>query len=309
MRVSDLSSVDLDAALRGPGLDLLTGPFACRIRSALPAIAENVALLYADCPQRPASGFADFHVRLAQPPGLRRWWRPQVQFHFDDRVPFKPLPFGQAYPMMEWGLNWCISNHAHQYLILHAAVVEKNGRALIFPAPPGSGKSTLCAALVGHGWRLLSDELGLMRPQDGRFFGLARPINLKNRSIDVLQERLPQAIFSRPFHDTNKGTVALMRPPPDSVRRCDEPALPAWIVAVRYETGVPTRFEPSGKGRMFMRVAESCFNYTLLAQGGFHALGGLVDACDCFDLNYSRLDEAIALLDALEPPPVSGTRP
>jgi predicted ATPase len=30
---------------------------------------------------------------------------------------------------------------------------------VILPAPPGSGKSTLCAALVTRGWRLLSDEL------------------------------------------------------------------------------------------------------------------------------------------------------
>lgn len=302
MRVAELSDAELSAALRGPGLDLRTGPFSCRIRSELPDITDNIALLYADQLLASPDAFIDFDVRIAPPKGLRRWWRPQVLFRYDDWVPFKPLPADQAVPMLEWGLNWCVSSHAHQYLILHAAVLEKDGRALIFPAPPGSGKSTLCAALACHGWRLLSDELGLIDLRDGRCHGLARPINLKNRSIELLQERLPEAVFSRPFRDTAKGTVALMRPPPGSVHRVAESALPAWIVSVRYEAGARTRFSACGKGRMFMQVADTAFNYVLLAQRGFAALSRLVRMSDCHELVYSDLDEVLALFDRLEPP-------
>jgi predicted ATPase len=46
--------------------------------------------------------------------------------------------------------------------MLHAAVVEKNGKALILPALPGSGKSTLSAALAMNGWRFLSDEFTMI---------------------------------------------------------------------------------------------------------------------------------------------------
>jgi HprK-related kinase A len=302
LRVSDLSDTELCAALQGEGLGIRTGPFSLRIRSDIPDIADNIALLYADQPLEQPDEFVDFNVRVAPPRSLRRWWRPQVLFQYDDWVPFKPLPADQAVPMLEWGLNWCVSSHAHQYLILHAAVLERHGRALIFPAPPGSGKSTLCAALACHGWRLLSDELGLIDMQAGHCHGLARPVNLKNRSIEVLQERLPQAVFSRPFHDTAKGTVALMRPPADSVRRVAEPAIPGWIVSVRYEAGARTQFRACGKGRMFMQVADTAFNYVLLAQRGFRALSGLIRASDCYELVYSDLDEVLALFDRLEPP-------
>ena len=213
MKISDLSLNDLKQRLGTSGIYLNTGPFVTHLKSKIPSVVNNLALLYANNTLPDNEDFADFHIRLATPHGLRRWYRPQVMFHFDDQVPFKPVPYQQAFPMMEWGLNWCISNYAHQYLILHSAVVEKNGFAAILPAPPGSGKSTLCAGLVSRGWRLLSDELGLISLEHLDLVPLARPVNLKNESIEIIKKFSPQAIFSLKFADTNKGTVALMQPP------------------------------------------------------------------------------------------------
>ena len=112
--------------------------------------------MYGEFPVVPADEFADFDVRVAPPVGLRRWILLQAFFHFDDRPSFRPLPPGQAFPLLEWGLNWRVAAHAHQFLIVHAAVIVK-AAGRILPAPPGSGKSTLCAGLISRGWRLLSD--------------------------------------------------------------------------------------------------------------------------------------------------------
>ena len=81
--------------------------------------------------------------------------------------------------MLEAGLNWCIGNLAHQYLVIHSATLERGGRALLMPAPPGSGKSTLCAALITRGWRLLSDEFALVDPATGLLVPVPRPVALK----------------------------------------------------------------------------------------------------------------------------------
>lgn len=302
LKIADLTDSELGAALRGSGLTLGTGPFSLRIRSPIRGVADSLALLYGAHPLVSEKAFIDFDVGVVPPRGLRRLWRPQVLFRYDDWIPFKPLPAAQAVPMLEWGLNWCISTHAHQYLILHAAVVERAGNALILPAPPGSGKSTLCGALVGDGWRLLSDELGLVALETGECHALARPVNLKNRSIEVLQERLPDAVFSPLYHDTAKGTVGLMAPPAESVRRVQEPARPAWIVSVRYEPGARLQLTPIGSGRTFMHLAELSFNYTLLAEGGFRATSRLVQMTDGYELVYSNLDEALERLRQLDPP-------
>jgi HprK-related kinase A len=302
LTVSALTRAELGARLARPGLRLQTGGFVTCIGSAIPAVADGIALLYADYPLLEPGTFADFHVGFARSGGLRRWFRPQVNFDYDGTTPFEPLPAGHAFPLFEWSMNYCVSTRAHGYLLLHAAVIERNGVAAILPAPPGSGKSTLCAALVSRGWRLLSDELTLVRLDTGEIEPLPRPVSLKNASIGLMRAYAPQAVFSRPVSDTAKGTVAHMKAPADSVRRAAERARPAWIIFPRYAAGAAPQLVPMAPARAFMQVAENAFNYSLLAAAGFEALSRLVDASACYQFTYSVLDDAIDVFDRLTPP-------
>jgi len=303
MKLSAWSRAALWERLRNPGLVLQTGPFTSRVRTSIPAVADGIFLLYADYSAPQGDVFADFHIALRQPPGLRRWFRRQVSFYFDGAAPFKPLPLAQALPMLEWGLNWCISNHAHHYLIIHAATVEKGGRAILLPGPPGSGKSTLTAFLVYNGWRLLSDELALLSLEDGSVSPLARPISLKNKAIDIIGRRHPEARMSPRCEDTAKGTVALLRAPRDSVARSHEPARPAWVVFPQYKAGGDGRLRPRSKAGTLIDIGHNAFNYSVHGKRGFDLLSQTIDRCDCYDFCYEDLDQALAAFDGLAPVP------
>ena len=115
------------------GLTLTTGPFRFRLQSRHAGVAEGLAMLYADFPVEEDTGYRDFHVRVDRVRGLRRWFRPQVNFWVDGHAPFKPLPADHAFTLLEWGMNWCIASHAHHYLLLHAAVLERRDRTVILP--------------------------------------------------------------------------------------------------------------------------------------------------------------------------------
>ena len=298
LTVGSLTRAELAARLAGPGLFLRTGPFTCCIRSNSAALLDGVCQMYGAYPID-ESGFADFHLQVRRSTGWRRWFRPQVHFDTDGEAPFEPMPADHAFALLEWMLNWCVSGTANTYLIIHAAVVEKNGRALVLPAPPGSGKSTLCAALASRGWRLLSDELTLIRLEDGLIAPLARPVSLKNASIPVMKAYAPHAQFTRSAMATSKGTVAHLKAPDASVARSAEPARIAWVVFPRYQAGAALALAPIPHARAFMRVAENAFNYSLTGARGFQALGSVIDGCDSFDFTYSNLDEAIALFDGM----------
>lgn len=300
--LSSLSRRQLGRLLGGEGLAIVIPPFVVRVRSRIPVVAEGLERLYSDHPLVPleGGGFSDFHVAV-QP--CRTWFRPLCFFALDGGQPFTPLAQGEAFALFEWGLNWCVTSHCHQWISLHAAVLERGGRAVVLPAPPGAGKSTLCAALMLHGWRLLSDELTLLEPGSGWVMPSPRPISLKNDSIDVIRDRAPGCVLGPVAHDTQKGTVAHLKVLPESLARAGERALPAWVVFPRYERGATLQVQARTKATTVVELARNSFNQHVHGRTGFEALVRLVDACDSFDLRYSQLDQALAWFDTLQPPP------
>ncbi len=296
-----IGSLDASTLARrlASGLTLRTGPFRFRVQSDLDCVRRGLAVLYALFACEPDADFRDYHVNLSHGRGLRRWLRAQVEFEFDGQAPFKPLPAAQAFAMLEWGMNWCIAAQAHHWLLLHAAALERDGRAVILPGDPGAGKSTLCAALMLAGWRLLSDEITMIDRDDGLAVPLARPVSLKNRSIDVIREFDSQAVFGDIAHDTHKGTVSHLRASADSVARVDEKARPAHIVFPRWKAGAVVRLTPRGKADAFMHTATHAFNYSLLGRLGFDLNAELIDRCECWDFEYSQLDDALRVLSDL----------
>ena len=281
------------------GLTLVTGPFKFRVQSTQSRVVEGLATLYADFPVEGDSGFRDFHITLGGVAGPRRWYRPQVNFWLDAYSPFKPLPREHGFALLEWGMNWCLAGYCHHYLLLHAAVLERNGRCLILPGDPGAGKSTLTAALALSGWRLLSDELAIVDRDDGLLVPLARPVSLKNRSIDIIRAFSPTAVLGEPAYDTHKGTVSHMRPPRDSVERMQEKGQAAHIVFPRWIAGAATQLKPRSRADAFMHAANHSFNYSLLGRKGFELNAHLVDSSSCWDFEYSELHEAITVFGQL----------
>lgn len=83
--------------------------------------------------------------------------------------------------------------------VLHGCAVERSGRALVVLAPSGGGKTTLAVALVGRGWRLLSDDFVVLTG-DGAVRPFLRRVNLLPDSVTRLGLALPT------------GTVALVGP-------------------------------------------------------------------------------------------------
>lgn len=300
MKLSRWTRSQLDELLKGRGLFLHTGPFVSRIRTAIPEVAEGIYLLYADYPAAVGEAFADFHLSLDRPGGARRWYRPQVLFNFDGLVPFKPLPLAQALPLLEWGLNWSIASHANHFLIIHAAAIEKDGLAAILPGAPGSGKSTLTAFLVHRGWRLLSDELALISLGDGTVTPLARPISLKNESIDIIRQVVPGAILSKRCEDTIKGTVALLKAPLESVDRVAETARPTWVIFPKFKAGAEAHLARCSKANTLIELGDNAFNYSIHGKLGFEILARLVDDCTCYNFTYSDLSEALRIFDDLD---------
>ena len=292
---------EIRAALKNSsvGLRLRMGPYVARIRSALPSVADAVSKLYGAHTVACDTDFVDFDVAVRRPHSVRALWRPQVVFEFEGQEPFNPLPGDQGFPLLEWGLNWCVYGHCHQHMTLHAAVLERNGHALLLPAPSGSGKSTLCAALTFSGWRLLSDELALIEPRRCELLPMPRPVSLKNASIDVIRRFAPRVEFGSMVEETAKGVVAHFAPPAGAVRASATPAAPGWIVFPKYVSAAPARLVRLERSRAFMQLIENAFNYDIFGAEGFDLLASLLDRSACYSFEYGDLAEAMEVFERL----------
>jgi HprK-related kinase A len=280
------------------------GPFTARIDTPFADLRKLIGWSYGSPVPDDPEPLVQLQVHVGAGPLHRRLFGRQAVFRADIATPFSPYPRTHAFPLLEWGMNWCIATRAHQYLMLHAGVVERDGYALILPALPGSGKSTLTAALALSGWRLLSDEFGLLDWRSGLLHPLPRAIPLKNRSIDVIRDFAPSAAaeLGPRFPKTRKGDVAHLRPPLDSRRRQQEAARPAWIVFPRFIEGSSLRLAALHDSLAFTRLSQNAFNYRLLGATGFEALSGLIRQCRCWSAEYGDLRDILSALSNLPPP-------
>ena len=299
MKLASLSRSDLTKRVIAGQFRIRIGPFNIRLSSAYTGVVDLIHQLYSDYELEAPAGISDHNLRLARPRLLRRFYRPQVRFLTDGYSPFAPFPVDHAFPLFEWGLNWCVATYSHQFLMLHAAVVEKNGRAVLLPAWPGSGKSTLCAALVHRGWRLLSDEFGLLRPGINAIVPFPRCIPLKNESIAVMRDFAPEAISGPVFTKTRKGDVSHLKAPAESVQRSAEVAVPGFVIFPRYMPGKQAILKPLPKARAFMKLAGNSFNYELLGEKGFQTVALLIRSCSSFLFHYGDLEKAVQVMDSL----------
>lgn len=275
------------------------GVARARVRADIPNVASMLQTVYSAFPVEEATGFFDIAVHLIRPRGVRGIFRRQVLLTVDGQTPFEPFEETSPLPLLEWGLNWCMIQTRNQHLMLHAGVVERDGVAIVLPATPGSGKSTLVAALMHRGYRLLSDEFGVIRLTDARVIPSVRPVALKNESIAVIRAFAPDAIIGPTFPKTRKGDVAHVGPTDASVAARTESAHVGLVLFPRYIAGEATALEPVPKARAFTKLSANAFNYAAQGPEAFKAVTRLIRDSDCFRLRYSNLDSGIAAIDAL----------
>ena len=276
-------------------LALQIGPVAFRIGSAWRAPLDALSNLYAGYPA-PADGLYDFTVRLEPERPWRRHLRPSVAIRGDYVLPdAAPLALAHGLLAAEMGMNLQMALGQKHYLLLHAATVEKDGRALVMTGESGAGKSTLAALLGERGWRLMGDEFALLDLDSGDLLPFPRAVSLKNGAIAVMEAEVEAARFGPRLEGTPKGIIRHMRPNEEALGRMSEAARPALILFPRF--GAAAAVRGVGQAEVFMRLTQASTNYVALGRRGFDALTGLVRSTPALAIDYPDAETAIGLVE------------
>jgi HprK-related kinase A len=276
---------------------LQIGPAAFRVGSDWAAPIEALRSLYAGYPD--PQGCCDFTVRLEAERFWRRWIRPSIAIRGDFTLP-DAVPMALAHGLLaaEMGMNLQMALGYRRHLLLHAASVERGGRALLITGLSGSGKSTLSALLGERGWRLMGDEFALLDLADGTLHPFPRAISLKNESVgalaDVADERLGPWL-----RGTAKGDIRHLRPRPEAIARMGETAVPSAILFPRFGRDLPATIRPVGAAEVFVRLTQASTNYVALGEPAFVALTRLVATVPAYAIDYPGTQAGLALVGEL----------
>lgn len=276
---------------------LKVGPVTFRIGSHWRQPIAELAALYRGYPE--PDGIADFTVRLEADKPWRRHLRPSLAIRGDYTLPdAAPLPLGLGLLAAEMGMNLQMALGQKHYLLLHAASVERDGKALLLTGLSGAGKSTLSAVLGERGWRFMGDEFALLDLDEGLLHPFPRPISLKNQAIYVMEEQAEPRRFGPRLDGTPKGAIRHLVPPPGALDRMGEPARPALILFPRFGREFDGEVRPVGAAETFVRLTQASTNYITLGERGFAALTRLVELPACA-MDYPTTEDGVRLVEEL----------
>ena len=278
-------------------LALSIGPVSFRIGSAWKQPIEALRPLYEAYPA-PESGVCDFTVRLEPEKPWRRWVRPSVAIRGDYILPdAMPLSLAHGLLAAEMGMNLQMALGQRRFLLLHAASVEKDGRALFITGESGAGKSTLAALLGERGWRLMGDEFALLDLGSGALHPFPRAVSLKNGAIKVMEAAVAADRFGPVLEGTPKGVIRHLRPQASAIERMREPARPALLLFPRF--GGEAAMRPVGQAEVFVRLTQASTNYVSLGAPAFEALSRFVTSTPAVALDYPDGETGMAMVDDL----------
>ena len=183
-------------------------------------------------------------------------------------------------------------------LVLHAASVMWNGRALMLPGRSGAGKTTVAASLMSQHFTYLTDELTHVVDSPPRVEAFARPLRVHEPALGALEDR--HQLMSRALGVMTSPDGVLVAPkglgggePPRRVSL-------AAVVFPRYRAGCAFSLVPLSPARSALLLMEGLLNAQNFSDRGFDQVVQLASRLPAWEIHYGHLEQIERHLDAVK---------
>ena len=205
----------------------------------------------------------------------------------------------EVFPYLEWGINQRIVETRPEYLQLHAASLERDGKGFIFVGESGSGKTTLAAGLLTRGWRYFCDEFALIHRESLDLHAFPKALCVKAGSFPVAQHlRLP-FVRCRDYVKGFKGKVAYVNPLAFGEKTVADPVPVRYIIFPRYAAGARPHVYSVSRSQAVLELLSSTFNRSALGSRAIELLGSVVRGAACYRLVSGDIDSTCDVVESL----------
>lgn len=188
-----------------------------------------------------------------------------------------------------WSTVRVVVAASSERLMLHTAVVERDGSAVALVGPSGVGKSTLAAALVDRGFGYLTDEIAAI-DADLVIQGFAKPLRIVRGAWELLGHLDPRGDeqLARYFERQWQLLPASL----GSVVRSSRLGL---VVFSRFAPGAGVSSSRLSPGTALGEAAKSIFTPRgqLVPATRLRDLAGVLRSVPCYLLEYGSVAEAM----------------
>ena len=184
----------------------------------------------------------------------------------------------------------CIKNlllrEIDNYLLIHAGVVQRDGKAYIFPADGGGGKSTLVAWLFSEGCEVLSDDVGLISLKDGLIYPYPLPIKLLNPPREVITSLLKNRDIIVEHFEFSEGILYYIRYKNPPLTGCK---IGSFIFPRRIKTK-DVCIRPLNKKELLLRLIPHCNNLYFQSREAYSFLFKLIEKISGYEFIYGGIE-------------------
>jgi hypothetical protein len=218
---------------------------------------------------------------------------------YENDVFIRTLQHSSALPPF---LAWLITTRAidtvsSDYLLFHAGAIAVGQAGVILPGRSGSGKSTLTAALIADGCSYFNDEVAVIDSSTGALLPFGRAVKLEPASLPILASRYPELNGDAYRQGRAQNRTTYLRPPDRSIPLA--PILATLVIFPQYQPETRTTLRKLPRSEGFASLLAHSFSARRHADTAISSIISLLNACQCYELTYSALEDAVQTVMSL----------